>query len=138
MNTVYTEVKEFLFQGSVINLLIAVIVGRAFAEFIQSVVSDIIVPLLFSVSGKFEFKKLFYTIGSSKISYGETVNTLFTLLVTVLTLYYIVIKPNQATIEKSDKKKEASTIKLIKKVVQEEKKPDVYADFGPVIPEETE
>ena len=138
MNTVYTEVKEFLFQGSVINLLIAVIVGRAFAEFIQSVVSDIIVPLLFSVSGKFEFKKLFYTIGSSKISYGETVNTLFTLLVTVLTLYYIVIKPNQATIEKSDKKKEASTIKLIKKVVQGEKKPDVYADFGPVIPEETE
>jgi len=132
MDILINEIKTFIFQGSVINLLIAVVIGRAFAEFIQSTVSVIIIPLLFSVFGNFDVKDLRVNIGSSTIFYGKSLDLLLTLIISILTLYYIFIKPFNDTIDENNKKKDVNQIELINKVIQE--KDEFRPAMIPLIP----
>jgi large conductance mechanosensitive channel len=121
-SSVINEIKNFLFQGSVVNLLIAVIIGKAFADFIQSTVTNIILPLLFSLSGNFKINTLHVQIGSANILYGKSLDLLLTLIISTFTLYYIFIKPFNHIIEQNDKKKELAQIELIKNTINETEK----------------
>jgi large conductance mechanosensitive channel len=112
------KIINFLFNGSVINLLIAVVIGRSFAELIQSVVSDIILPLLnYILNGSLNVSGFFIKLGNHKITYGKSLGLLITLLISVLTLYYVFIRPFNYIIEENDKKKDEKQIETIKKVL---------------------
>ncbi|MDP3826660.1 MAG: large conductance mechanosensitive channel protein MscL, partial [Polaromonas sp.] len=53
------EFKEFAVKGNVIDLAVGVIIGAAFAKIVDSVVSDLILPLVGAVIGKLDFSNLF-------------------------------------------------------------------------------
>jgi len=58
------EFKEFAVKGNVIDLAVAVIIGAAFAKIVDSVVSDLILPLVGAVIGKLDFSNFFIVLGS--------------------------------------------------------------------------
>lgn len=58
------EFKEFAVKGNVIDLAVGVIIGAAFAKIVDSVVSDLILPLVGAVIGKLDFSNLFVVLGS--------------------------------------------------------------------------
>ncbi len=58
------EFKEFAVKGSVVDLAVGVIIGAAFAKIVDSVVSDLILPLVGAVIGKLDFSNLFVVLGS--------------------------------------------------------------------------
>lgn len=58
------EFKEFAVKGNVIDLAVGVIIGAAFAKIVDSVVSDLILPLVGAVIGKLDFSNFFVVLGS--------------------------------------------------------------------------
>ncbi|MFN4119637.1 large conductance mechanosensitive channel protein MscL [Acidovorax sp.] len=61
---VLQEFREFAVKGNVIDLAVGVIIGGAFGKIVDSVVSDLIMPVVGLVFGKLDFSNLFVVLGS--------------------------------------------------------------------------
>ena len=58
------EFKEFAVKGNVIDLAVGVIIGGAFGKIVDSLVGDIIMPVVGAVFGKLDFSNLFLAMGA--------------------------------------------------------------------------
>ncbi len=58
------EFKAFAIKGNVVDLAVGVIIGAAFSKIVDSVVSDLVLPLVGSVVGKLDFSNLFVVLGT--------------------------------------------------------------------------
>jgi large conductance mechanosensitive channel len=58
MNNFLTEFKKFITRGNVFELAIAVVIGGAFSRIVQSLVNDIVMPLLSLLVGRVPFAEL--------------------------------------------------------------------------------
>jgi len=59
------EFKEFAMKGNVMDLAVGVIIGGAFGKIVDSLVADIIMPVLsFILHGRLDFSNLFIVLGS--------------------------------------------------------------------------
>jgi large conductance mechanosensitive channel len=56
------EFREFAVKGNVIDLAVGVIIGAAFGKIVDSLVSDIIMPLVGLVFGKLDFSNLYVVL----------------------------------------------------------------------------
>jgi len=63
------EFKEFAVKGNVIDLAVGVIIGAAFAKIVDSVINDLIMPLVASVIGSPDFSNAYIPLRSN-IPYG--------------------------------------------------------------------
>ena len=70
------EFKEFAVKGNVIDLAVGVIIGAAFGKIVDSVVSDLILPLVGAVIGKIDFSNLFVVLGSVPAGTATTLDAL--------------------------------------------------------------
>ena len=59
-----SEFKEFALKGNVMDLAVGVIIGGAFGKIVDSVVADLIMPLVGAVFGKLDFSSLFVVLGN--------------------------------------------------------------------------
>jgi large conductance mechanosensitive channel len=57
------EFKEFAIKGNMLDLAIAVVIGAAFAKIVDSLVKDIVTPILGLFLGGVDFTRLFVTLG---------------------------------------------------------------------------
>ena len=58
-----SEFKEFAVKGNVMDLAVGVIIGGAFGKIVDSLVNDLIMPLVsFILGGKVDFTKLFLVL----------------------------------------------------------------------------
>ena len=58
------EFREFAMKGSVMDLAVGVIIGGAFGKIVDSVVNDLIMPVVGLVFGKLDFSNLFVVLGA--------------------------------------------------------------------------
>lgn len=56
------EFKEFAMRGNVIDLAVGVIIGGAFALITQSVINDLMMPLIGKAVGNVDFKDLYLVL----------------------------------------------------------------------------
>jgi large conductance mechanosensitive channel len=56
------EFKEFAVKGNVMDLAVGVIIGGAFGKIVDSVVSDLIMPVVGAIFGKLDFSSLYVTL----------------------------------------------------------------------------
>lgn len=59
------EFKEFAVKGNAMDLAVGVIIGAAFGKIVDSVVGDLIMPLVSMVVGKLDFSNLFVVLGDN-------------------------------------------------------------------------
>jgi large conductance mechanosensitive channel len=64
------EFKAFAMKGNVVDLAIGVIIGGAFGKIVESVVADIIMPLI-GMLGNFDFSNLYLSLGA-KVAAGTS------------------------------------------------------------------
>ena len=67
----FEEFKKFALRGNVIDLAIGVIIGAAFSGIVNSLVADVITPIIGAVTGGLDFSNYFTPL-SSKVT-AETV-----------------------------------------------------------------
>jgi large conductance mechanosensitive channel len=59
-----SEFREFALKGSVVDLAVGVIIGAAFAKIVDSVVADLIMPVVGAAIGKIDFSNLYVVLGT--------------------------------------------------------------------------
>jgi large conductance mechanosensitive channel len=62
--TILSEFKEFAVKGNVVDLAVGVIIGAAFGKIVDSLVADIIMPVIGLVFGKLDFSNLYVVLGT--------------------------------------------------------------------------
>jgi len=74
--TISSEFKEFALKGNVMDLAIGVIIGAAFARLVDSMVGDLIMPLVAAAIGKIDFSNLFVVLGTIPPGTASTLEAL--------------------------------------------------------------
>jgi large conductance mechanosensitive channel len=65
-----SEFKEFAMKGNVVDLAVGVIIGAAFGKIVDSVVKDLIMPIIGRVIGGLDFSNYFVTLASPPAGYS--------------------------------------------------------------------
>ena len=65
-----SEFREFALKGNVMDLAVGVIIGAAFGKIVDSLVNDVIMPIVGRVFGGFDFSNYFIPLA------GQTATTL--------------------------------------------------------------
>ena len=58
----FKEFREFAVKGNVVDLAVGVIIGGAFGKIVDSLVADIIMPIVGLVFGKLDFSNLYIVL----------------------------------------------------------------------------
>lgn len=67
-----SEFKEFALKGNVMDLAVGVIIGGAFGKIVDSMVNDLIMPIVGAIFGNLDFSSMFAVLG--KIPEGTARN----------------------------------------------------------------
>ena len=62
----FTEFKEFAMQGNVLDLAIGMIIGSAFTSIVNSLVNDMLMPLISWATGGLDFSEWFIALNGEK------------------------------------------------------------------------
>ncbi len=83
------DFKAFLLRGNVMELAIAVVIGVAFKAIIDSLVADIVMPIIGIVGGKPSFDEYTITINDSVIRWGSFVTEVVSFVIIAAALFII-------------------------------------------------
>ena len=100
------EFRDFIMRGNVIDLAVAVVMGAAFTGIINSLVNDILMPIIGVILGGVDFTTLAVTFGSATIAYGKFLQAIVNFLLIALALFFV-IKAINSMREMGKKKEEA-------------------------------
>ena len=87
------EFREFVLRGNVIDLAVAVVLGAAFGAVVNSLVKDLLTPLIAMVFGEPDFSALSFTINGSHFNYGAFINAVIAFLSVAAAIFFFVVKP---------------------------------------------
>ena len=65
-----TEFKEFAMKGNVVDLAVGVIIGAAFGKIVDSIVKDLIMPIVGRVLGGLDFSNYFLKLADPPAGYN--------------------------------------------------------------------
>ncbi len=118
------EFKEFAVKGNVVDMAVGVIIGTAFGKIVSSLINDLVMPVLGTLTGKVHFSKLFINLGDKEyatlaeaklagaptLNYGNFIQSMTDFLVIAISIFFVVkaINNMQRT-EEEKEKKEAET-----------------------------
>jgi large conductance mechanosensitive channel len=99
-----SEFKEFAMKGSVLDLAIGVVIGGAFQKIVDSMVNDIIMPLVGLATGGVDLTNRFVALqggpfttleeakkaGVATLNYGLFINQVLTFLIVAFVLFMVI------------------------------------------------
>ncbi len=88
------ELKNFLLRGDVITLAVAFIIGGAFNKIVESLVGDIIMPIIGTIIGTPDFSSI--KIGES-IMLGNFLNAVVNFIIVGTVLYFLIKSAGKKT-----------------------------------------
>ncbi len=90
MKNFMTEFKAFIAKGDVMSMAVGIIIGGAFTAIVQSLVNDVITPLLGIILGGINFTGIIIEVGSAQLMVGNFIQAIITFLLTALVLFSII------------------------------------------------
>jgi len=96
------EFREFIMRGNVMDLAIAVIIGAAFTAIVNSLVDDIIMPIIGVIIGGVDFTSLVITVGNATITYGNFIQAIINFLLIALVLFLLIRSINRMSRKKEE------------------------------------
>lgn len=89
------EFREFLIRGNVIDLAVAVIIGGAFGAIVDSLVNDLLMPLIGIIIGGIDFTGLTLQVGDAVILYGNLIQAIINFLIIAFVIFIIIRSYNR-------------------------------------------
>jgi large conductance mechanosensitive channel len=97
----FREFKEFLLRGNVIDLAVGIAIGVAFAGVVNSLVDDLIMPIVAALGGEPDFSGLDFTINDAVFRYGNFITVLVSFIILAAAIFFFVVKPANYLIQRS-------------------------------------
>ncbi len=104
-----SEFKNFLMRGNIIDLAVAVVIGAAFTGVVNSLVEDIINPVLAAIVGKPDFSDLTISIRDATITYGNFITVLINFVIIAAAIFFFVVKPVTSIMARTKAEEVATT-----------------------------
>lgn len=95
--------KQFILRGNVVDLAVGVMIGAAFSGLVNSLVTDILTPLIAAIFKSPDFSGIAFTINGSRFFIGKFLNQAISFLITASAIYFFVVLPINALIARSRK-----------------------------------
>jgi large conductance mechanosensitive channel len=139
MKSFINDFKKFITRGSMLDLAIAVVIGAAFNRIVQSLVKDIITPIISLVTGKTGFDNYKYVItegnvelgiAENAIMYGLFIQNIIDFVLIAFVIYVIIHFINQMQ-ERIDERKQKEEQEKNVQIAKEKK---VEANIEPTKP----
>ena len=103
------EFKAFVNQGNALDLAVGVLIGAAFGKIVNSIVTDLIMPVLSIGLGKVDFKNMYVPLADQApgmalekaretgavIAYGQFLNNVVEFFVIAFTIFLVVRQINK-------------------------------------------
>jgi large conductance mechanosensitive channel len=90
MHNLWSDFKKFIMQGDLVSIAVAFILGLAFKQVVDSVVADLVSPIIGAVFGEPNFNSVTIDIGDGVIRVGAFITVLINFLIVGATLFVIV------------------------------------------------
>ena len=107
-----TEFREFAVKGNALDLAVGVIIGAAFGKIVESIVNDLIMPVVGALFGGMDFSNLFVVLGTipegvpptlaalreagvAVFAYGNFLTVLVNFLILALVIFVLVRQINR-------------------------------------------
>ena len=92
MKNFLKEFQAFISKGNVMDLAVAVIIGAAFSAIVNSLVKDVVNPILGFVAGKPDFTNLFLVLkaGATVLGYGAFLTAVVQFLLLAFVIFWLV------------------------------------------------
>ncbi|MEZ0347600.1 MAG: large conductance mechanosensitive channel protein MscL [Thermus sp.] len=117
--------KSFLMRGNVVDLAVAVVVGGAFGQVVNSLVADVLTPLIGALGGAPDFS----AVRLGPVALGKFINALLNFVVVAAAIYFLVVVPVQE-VQRRMKREEAPAappeppeeVRLLREILEELRK----------------
>ncbi len=87
------EFKNFALKGNVVDLAVGVIIGGAFGKIVDSLVKDVIMPLIALVTpGKAGYEDWAFHLGEKVVPFGKFLGEVVNFLILAFALYIFIVK----------------------------------------------
>ena len=93
----WTEFKQFISRGNVIDLAVGVIIGGAFTAIVNSLVNDVVMPIIVVLFGGIDFTGLRYVVTPASgdtpeaaIYYGNFIQNVVNFLLVAFVVFWMV------------------------------------------------
>ena len=87
---IFNEFKEFISRGNVIDMAVGIVVGGAFTSIVNSLVNDILTPVINMLTGKADVSDLSVQIGSATLNYGLFIQAIINFLIIAIAVFALV------------------------------------------------
>ena len=94
------EFKAFAMRGNVMDLAVGVIVGGAFSSITNSLINDMIMPIVGLFVGEASFADLQIQVGGAVITYGNFIQAVLNFLILAFVVFCMVKAVNRLTNKK--------------------------------------
>jgi large conductance mechanosensitive channel len=102
------EFREFAVKGNVVDLAVGVIIGAAFGKIVTSLVEDMVMPLVGTLLGGFDFSGLAIKVGGATIKYGSFFQVCVNFLIIAWSVFIMVKVINRLKREEENAPEPAS------------------------------
>ena len=106
----WQEFKEFALKGNAFDLAVGVVIGAAFSKIVDSIVNDLIMPIIGAVTGGIDFSNYFTALASNVtaptldaareqgavLAYGHFITIVVNFLIVAWILFLIIKAVNRA------------------------------------------
>jgi large conductance mechanosensitive channel len=100
---VFKGFRDFILRGNVVDLAIAVILGAAFNAIINSLVGDVLNPLIAATIGKPDFSSVVFDVHGGHIKIGNFFNAVVSFLIIASVVYFFIVLPVNKFLQKFKK-----------------------------------
>jgi len=89
------EFRDFINRGNVIDLAVGLTVGAAFTAIVNSLVKDVIMPIIGIITGGVDFTTHSFKVGNATVAYGSFIQAVFNFIIIALAIFWVVKMVNQ-------------------------------------------
>ena len=108
MSKFLNEFKKFAIQGNMLDMAVGMIIGAAFKDIVNSVVNDLIMPVVSMFTGKVDFANMFIALdgntyatledakaATSVVAYGQFITQVINFVILALVIFMMVKMVNK-------------------------------------------
>jgi large conductance mechanosensitive channel len=104
--TMFKEFKEFAMRGNMLDMAVGIIMGAAFGGLVNSLVNDILMPIVGKVTGGFDFSSFFLNlsgpqdqfpslkaakdVGAATVNYGLFINLIINFVIVAFAMFLLI------------------------------------------------
>ena len=94
------EFRDFLFRGNIVELAVAFVMALAFAAVVNSLVNDLLMPVIAMIIGKPDFSGLTFTIHHAHYRYGAFITNVIQFVAIAAAVFFFVVRPVNALLQR--------------------------------------